>query len=80
MVVAVVAVTVIGQPLYLGQALGVAGLCAGLIVLVFAGGSVLHAERNAVTAAILTGLCIASYTVLDGLGVRASHSTLGYIG
>jgi hypothetical protein len=80
MVVAVVAVTVVGQRLSSGQTLGVTVLCAGLIVLVVDGGRVLHAGRDAVIAAILTGLCIASYTVLDGIGVRAAHSTAGYIG
>ncbi|MEU4891081.1 DMT family transporter [Streptomyces sp. NPDC044780] len=33
----------------------------------------------ALTAAIATGLSIAAYTVVDGLGVRASGSALGYI-
>ena len=80
LVVFVVAVTVIGQPLSSGQALGATVLCAGLIVLVVDGGRVFHAGRDAVTAAVLTGLCIASYTVLDGIGVRAAHSTAGYIG
>ncbi|WP_369204145.1 EamA family transporter [Streptomyces sp. PU-14G] len=33
----------------------------------------------ALTAAVGTGLAIASYTVVDGVGVRASGSALGYI-
>ena len=33
----------------------------------------------AIMAALATGLTIASYTVLDGLGVRASQNALGYI-
>lgn len=33
----------------------------------------------ALTAAIATGLSIAAYTVVDGLGVRASGTPLGYI-
>ena len=33
----------------------------------------------AIGAALATGLSIAAYTVLDGLGVRASGSSLGYI-
>ena len=80
MVVAIVAVTVVGQPLDVGQALGIGVLCAGLVVLVFAGGGILHAGRSAVIAALLTGLCIASYTVFDGIGVRAAHGTAGYVG
>lgn len=34
----------------------------------------------ALTAAVATGLAIASYTTVDGVGVRASGSPLGYIG
>jgi drug/metabolite transporter (DMT)-like permease len=33
----------------------------------------------AIGAALATGLSIAAYTVVDGLGVRASGSSLGYI-
>jgi drug/metabolite transporter (DMT)-like permease len=33
-----------------------------------------------VAAAIVTGLTIATYTVIDGLGVRLSGSPIGYIG
>lgn len=38
------------------------------------------ANPQAISAAILTGIAIASYSVVDGLGVRASQSPLGYIG
>lgn len=38
------------------------------------------ANPQAVCAALLTGIAIASYSVVDGLGVRASQSPLGYIG
>jgi drug/metabolite transporter (DMT)-like permease len=78
LVVAVVGVTVVGQRMGPGQGLGVAVLCAGLVVLVVGGGA-LRAERPAVVAAALTGLCIAGYTVLDGVGVRAADTTAGYL-
>ena len=35
---------------------------------------------TALSAAFMTGLIIAAYTVVDGLGVRASKSPFGYIG
>ncbi|MGK5627136.1 EamA family transporter [Streptomyces sp. URMC 123] len=38
------------------------------------------AQWPAVLAALGTGLAIAGYTVVDGLGVRASGTPLGYIG
>lgn len=37
-------------------------------------------ETAALLAAVSTGLAIASYTVVDGMGVRASGSALGYTG
>lgn len=37
------------------------------------------AQWPALTAAVCTGLAIASYTVVDGVGVRASGTSLGYI-
>jgi len=78
LVVAVVSVTVVGQPLDLREAGGVLAISAGLLVLVLGGGS-LRAGRPAVVAALLTGLAIATYTVLDGVGVRHAAGTLAYI-
>lgn len=61
------------------QAAGVAVASAGL------GGVALWGMRGrrpdwpALTAALGTGLTIAAYTVVDGVGVRRSGSSLGYI-
>lgn len=38
------------------------------------------ANPQAISAALLTGIAIASYSIVDGLGVRASQSPFGYIG
>ncbi|MFC4908121.1 hypothetical protein [Actinomadura gamaensis] len=35
-------------------------------------------STRAVMAALATGVAIASYTVLDGIGVRAAHGAIGY--
>ena len=78
LVVAVVSVTVVGQPLGLREAVGVLTVSAGLLVLVLGRGR-FRAGRPAVAAALLTGLAIASYTVLDGVGVRRADATVGYI-
>ncbi len=78
LVVAVVSVTVVGQPLGLREAVGVLTVSAGLLVLVLGRGR-FRAGRPAVAAALLTGLAIASYTVLDGVGVRRADATAGYI-
>lgn len=63
------------------QLAGVAVASAGLVGLALWGirGSGARPHWPAITAALGTGLAIASYTVVDGLGVRASGSALGYI-
>jgi drug/metabolite transporter (DMT)-like permease len=78
LVVAVVGVTVVGQSLDLREVLGVLAISAGLAVLVIGRGG-FRAGRPAVLAAFLTGLAIATYTVLDGVGVRHADATLAYI-
>ncbi|MBT2383150.1 DMT family transporter [Streptomyces sp. ISL-11] len=63
------------------QLAGVAVASAGLVGVALWGirGSGARPHWPAITAALATGLAIASYTVVDGLGVRASGSPLGYI-
>ena len=66
------------------QVLGVLVISCGLAVLVFAGrrsrpGSQSGPSRAALLAAGATGLTIAAYTTVDGLGVRLSGSSVGYI-
>lgn len=59
---------------------------AGLLLVSF-GISILFLDRSggklsskALVAAVLTGFTIASYSIVDGMGVRVSQSPLGYIG
>ncbi len=73
---------------------GVLVVSCGLVVLVFAGrragsaggsadgsaGGSAGGSRAALLAAGATGLTIASYTTVDGLGVRLSGSSVAYIG
>jgi drug/metabolite transporter (DMT)-like permease len=61
-------------PLQIG---GVLVVSAGLATLVFAGR---RPGRAAFLAAVGTGLTIAAYTTVDGVGVRLSASPVGYIG
>ncbi|MFE1171592.1 EamA family transporter [Streptomyces sp. NPDC058773] len=60
---------------------GVALASAGLVGVALWGLSGAGARPHwpALAAALATGLAIASYTTVDGLGVRASGSSLGYI-
>ncbi|MFF0277972.1 EamA family transporter [Streptomyces sp. NPDC004330] len=63
------------------QLLGVAVACAGLTGLAVWGirGTGTRPHWPALLAAGATGLAIAGYTVVDGVGVRASGTPLGYI-
>ncbi|WP_030242864.1 MULTISPECIES: DMT family transporter [unclassified Streptomyces] len=59
-------------------AAGVALSCAGLTGVALWGLRGHRPDWAAIGAALATGLTIAAYTVVDGLGVRASGSSLGY--
>jgi drug/metabolite transporter (DMT)-like permease len=76
-VVTIAAVIFIHEHLSFPQLAGVVVVSAGLAFLVF-GGS--RPGRGALLAAIGTGLTIAAYTTVDGVGVRLSGSPFGYIG
>ncbi|MFG2354505.1 EamA family transporter [Streptomyces sp. NPDC048521] len=58
---------------------GIAVSCVGLTGVGLWGLRGGRPDWAAVGAALATGLTIAAYTVIDGLGVRAAHAPLGYI-
>jgi drug/metabolite transporter (DMT)-like permease len=78
-VVAIIAAVFVGESPTPLHAAGIAVISVGLLVLAFAGGRPSRAALPAVAAAVVTGLAIAGYTVLDGIGVRSAHSTPGYM-
>ncbi|MDX6302774.1 MAG: hypothetical protein QOF53_3988 [Nocardioidaceae bacterium] len=78
LLVALVGVTLVGQRLGVREVAGIVAISAGLAVLVVGRGS-FRAGRPAVLAALATGMAIATYTVLDGVGVRRSDATGAYI-
>jgi drug/metabolite transporter (DMT)-like permease len=91
LVVTILAAVFVHEHLALPQVAGVLIISAGLAVLVFGGrrpggagesGEVVRPamHRAAFLAAIGTGLTIAAYTTVDGVGVRLSASPAGYIG
>lgn len=59
-------------------AAGIALSCAGLTGVALWGLRGRRPDWAAIGAALATGMTIAAYTVVDGLGVRASGSALGY--
>ncbi len=73
----IVAAIFIHDHLALAQIAGVLVVSAGLATLVLAGR---RPGRAAFLAAVGTGLTIAAYTTVDGVGVRLSGSPVGYIG
>jgi drug/metabolite transporter (DMT)-like permease len=76
LVVTILAAVFVHEHLALPQIGGVVIVSAGLAFLVFAGR---RPGRGAFLAAVGTGLTIAAYTTVDGVGVRLSHSPAGYI-
>ncbi|MFJ2514134.1 EamA family transporter [Streptomyces griseoviridis] len=60
-------------------AAGIALSCAGLTGVAMWGMRGARPNWAAIGAALATGVTIAAYTVVDGLGVRASGTALGYI-
>ncbi|MEM7225322.1 MAG: EamA family transporter [Pseudomonadota bacterium] len=57
---------------------GVACLAVGVMALTFERGGGLARRPKAIAYALLTALFIASYTLVDGLGVRQAGSVLGF--
>lgn len=76
--VAIVAVTVVGDELSVAQMIGVIVVSIGLGCLVLAKGRPRKDEVPAILAAMLTGVWIALYTVIDGMGVRQSGTPFTY--
>ncbi len=77
LVVSILAAIFIHEHLSPAQIAGVLVVSAGLATLVLAGR---WPGRAAFLAAVGTGLTIAAYTTVDGVGVRLSGSPVGYIG
>jgi len=78
--VAIAAATVAGEALAPVQALGLLVISVGLACLVFEAGLPRRDQLPAIAAALLTGVTIAAYTTVDGLGVRQAQTAVGYAG
>ncbi len=77
LVVTILAAVFVGEHLALPQIAGVVVVSAGLAA---SSSAERRPGRAAFLAAIGTGLTIAAYTTVDGVGVRLSASPAGYIG
>lgn len=69
LVVTLFALLVLDGALPALQLAGILAVCAGLIALVLVGGRPGRAQLPAVLAALGTGVTIAGYTIIDGIGV-----------
>lgn len=78
LLVTVIAIAFLGEQLQGWALVGMCALFAGLGVLAFGRG--LPKRGQGIGLALLTGCCIAAYSLVDGLGVRQSGYPFGYIG
>lgn len=69
-----------GEHLSVAEFAGVIIISVGIISMVLGSGIKLGKEKRAVVFALLTGLMIATYTVVDGIGVRLSGNPASFIG
>ncbi|QWZ07739.1 DMT family transporter [Nocardioides panacis] len=74
------AAVLVHEELSVLRLVGVVTISVGLGLLVFVGGVPTRAARPAIAAAVLTGVAIATYTTLDGVGVRSAGTVAGYTG
>ena len=75
---ALVSTTWLGERLGLIGWLGLLCLVAGVMMLSLRGGATLALDRRAVGFALFTALTVCAYSVIDGIGVRASGNALAY--
>jgi drug/metabolite transporter (DMT)-like permease len=78
LVVAAVATLALGEPLPPVPLAGVILIAGSIAVLGLTPWRKVRENRPAVLAAVATGLVIAGYTLIDGVGVRRSGSPAGY--
>jgi drug/metabolite transporter (DMT)-like permease len=80
LLVALGAAVVAGERLSLATTIGIALVSAGIIALAFwGGGRGGRVAAASLPAALATGLCIAAYTVVDGMGVRLAGDAKAYV-
>ncbi len=79
LLVVIFALVMAGEVPTEGVVVGVSLVSLGIISLTFAKGRLSRAGLAPIALAMTTGLMIASYTVVDGLGVRSGTSAWSYI-
>jgi drug/metabolite transporter (DMT)-like permease len=70
----------IGEHLSISGWAGIAALATGVLMLSTRGGrAIVHLDRRAVGYALLTALTICAYSLVDGIGARASQNPQAYV-
>jgi drug/metabolite transporter (DMT)-like permease len=78
LIVAAASAWLIGERLSQYEWVGVALICAGVLAMAAHGGQYAAQHRTATALALANACTIATYTLIDGLGVRRSHAPLAY--
>lgn len=79
MIVAIVGVVFLAEYLSPAGYLGIAVVTAGLWLMALHGGATAQFNKRAVGFALITSLFIAAYTLVDGVGARASGTPMGFV-
>ncbi len=81
LLVALLSGRLIGEHLPLTAWFGIGGICAGVLTIGLTRSALgTGSRRQALTYALTNACIIASYTIVDGIGVRASGDALQYVG
>jgi len=76
---AVLTASVLREPIGGGGWFGIVLLCAGVLCLAREGWRSANSQRHALAVALLNAAVIVAYTVVDGLGARASQNAWSYV-
>ncbi len=79
LLVAILAGRIAGEHLVARESIGLVLVSGGIVGLAFARGLPRQGEWRALIYAVLTGITIAGYSVVDGIGARLSGDPIGYI-
>jgi drug/metabolite transporter (DMT)-like permease len=76
---AVLTVSFVGEPIGGGGWLGILLLCAGILWLGRDGWRSANSQKHTLAFALINAVVIVAYTIVDGLGVRASRNAWSYV-
>lgn len=79
LIVTVFSVAVLGTVLVSAQFLAVLCICAGVLILGFAGGQQVRLRGRGLIYALITACFTASYTLVDGTGARVAGTSAGFV-